>query len=72
MENNLKELERMGVQAWINEKKQELQSYDYIGVKIAMGVATREEYAEQITHTEQLRREINELESEVEGNAGIF
>lgn len=60
------ELERMGIQAQINEKKQELQSYDYIGVKIAMGVATREEYAEQIAYTEQLRREINELESEVQ------
>lgn len=66
------ELERMGIQAQINEKKQELQSYDYIGVKIAMGVATKEEYADKIAYTEQLRREINELESEVEENAGTF
>lgn len=70
--DNSKELERMGIQAQINEKKQELQSYDYIGVKIAMGVATREEYADQIAYTEQLRREINELESEVEENARTF
>lgn len=62
----------MGIQAQINEKKQELQSYDYIGVKIAMGVATKEEYAVQIAYTEQLRQEINELESEVQENAGTF
>lgn len=72
MENNLKELECMGIQVQIDEKKQELQTYDYIGVKIAMGVATKEEYAEQIAYTEQLRQEINELKSEVEENAGIF
>lgn len=47
----------------INALKDELSNYDYIGVKIAMGVATKEEYAEQIAYTEQLRREINELES---------
>ena len=70
--DNSKELESMGIQVQIDEKKQELQTYDYIGVKIAMGVATREEYAEQIAYTEQLRREINELESEVEENAGTF
>lgn len=63
MENNLRELERMGVQARINEKKQELQLYDYIGVKIAMGVTTREEYAEEIAYTETLRQKINKLES---------
>lgn len=46
----------------INALKNELANYDYIGVKIAMGVATKEEYANQIAYTEQLRREINELE----------
>lgn len=70
--DNSKELESMGIQVQIDEKKQELQTYDYIGVKIAMGVATKEEYANQIAYTEQLRREINELESEVEENAGTF
>lgn len=59
-------------QARIESLIQELRAYDYIGVKIAMGVATREEYAEQIAYTQQLRREINELESEVEENAGTF
>lgn len=46
----------------LQDLKQELATYDYIGVKIAEGVATREEYAEQIAYTEQLRQQIRELE----------
>lgn len=46
----------------IEQIKQELASYDYIGVKLAMGVATREEYAEEIEHTERLRERLRELE----------
>lgn len=42
--------------------KAELATYDYIGTKIAMGVATKEEYADQITYTETLRQKIRELE----------
>lgn len=34
-----------------------------IGTKIATGVATREEYAEQIAHCEILRKRIRELEA---------
>lgn len=49
-------------QAEIQALKQELASYDYIGVKIAMGVATVEEYQEQIDYTEKLRAKIRELE----------
>lgn len=45
--------------------KTELSTYDYIGVKIAMGVATKEEYAEQIAYTEQLREKIRKLEEEI-------
>ena len=45
--------------------KEELARYDYIGTKIAMGVATREEYAAEIAHTEVLRQQIRVLESEV-------
>lgn len=41
--------------------KNELASYDYIGIKIAMGVATHEEYAEQIAYTETLRQRIREI-----------
>lgn len=50
----------------INALKAELATHDYIGVKIAMGVASREEYAEEIACTETLRQRINELESEVQ------
>lgn len=47
----------------INALKRELEKYDYIGVKIAMGVATKKEYAEQIAYTEKLREQIRELEN---------
>ena len=50
----------------INALKRELEKYDYIGVKIAMGVATKEEYADEIAHTEEIRKQIRQLESEVE------
>ena len=56
------ELGRMGIQVQINELKDELTTYDYIGTKIAMGVATKEDYAEEIAYTEQLRARIRELE----------
>ena len=49
----------------IEQLKAELARYDYIGVKLAMGVATREEYAAEIAHTELLRQQIRVLESEV-------
>lgn len=45
----------------ITELKRELASYDYIGVKIATGVATREEYAQQIAYCEGLRVQIRAL-----------
>ena len=50
----------------IAQLKEELARYDYIGTKLAMGVATREEYAEEIAHTEVLRQQIRVLEGEVE------
>lgn len=46
----------------IQALKQELANYDYIGVKIAMGVATIDDYKEQIAYTEELRAKIRELE----------
>lgn len=49
----------------IEQLKVELARYDYIGVKLAMGVATKEEYAEEIAHTEELRQQIRVLEGEV-------
>lgn len=49
-------------QAEIQMLKQELANYDYIGVKIAMGVATIDDYKEQIDYTEELRAKIRALE----------
>lgn len=46
----------------------EIKSYDYIGIKIATGVATIEDYAEQIAHMEELRTQIRELEAKIEPN----
>lgn len=59
-ENNV-----VSVQSKINELKEELATYDYIGVKIAMGVATKEDYAEEIAYTETLRAKIRELENQL-------
>lgn len=49
----------------IESLKAELAQYDYIGVKIAMGVAAKEDYTEQIEYTEQLRQQIRELEKQI-------
>lgn len=46
----------------------EIKSYDYIGTKIATGVATIEDYAEQIAHMEELRTQISELEAKIKPN----
>lgn len=45
----------------ISKLKAELATYDYIGTKIAMGVATKEDYSEQIAYTETLREKIRQL-----------
>lgn len=49
----------------ISALKAELVTYDYIGTKIAMGVASKEEYTEQIAYTEKLRAKIRELEGKI-------
>lgn len=48
----------------ISELKNKLAETDYIACKIAEGVATKEEYAEQIEQRQKWRDEINKLESE--------
>lgn len=48
----------------ISELKQKLAETDYIACKIAEGVATKEEYAEQIKQRQLWREEINRLEKE--------
>lgn len=50
----------------INELKELLKEKDYIGVKIATGVATIDEYREEIALCEQYRNEIRRLEEELE------
>ena len=66
-DNNKKEkLDNLSkIQPEIEKLKRELTTYDYIGVKISMGVSTREEYADKIAYTETLRGKIRELENKL-------
>ena len=57
------ETDKKRAEQQISLLKEELLQYDYIGVKIAMGVATKEEYAEQIAYTETIREQIRQLET---------
>lgn len=59
-ENNV-----VNVQTKINELREELATYYYIGNEIAMGIATREDYAKEIAYTEELMTKIRKLESEL-------
>ena len=52
----------------INELKQKLVDTDYIACKIAEGVATVEEYAEELKQRQEWRDEINRLEGLRNGN----
>ena len=47
----------------INELKNKLKDLDYIGVKIATGCATIEDYADKIALAESYRQEIRELQN---------
>lgn len=47
----------------IEELKKNLESTDYVIIKIAEGVATKEEYAEIIKLRSEWRNEINQLEN---------
>lgn len=49
----------------ICELKKLLEDTDYVVIKIAEGSATLEEYADIIAQRQEWRREINELEQEV-------
>lgn len=55
----------------IEELKRELATYDYIGVKIATGCATIEQYAEQIAYCEELRKQIRKLKGEIIDDEGV-
>lgn len=60
------------IQAAINEQQSiildreaQLKTKDYIGTKIAMGVATCEDYAGDIALTERWRADINAAQAEI-------
>lgn len=55
----------------IADLKKELSTYDYIGVKIATGCATIEQYAEQIAYCEELRKQIRKLKGEIIDDEGV-
>lgn len=57
--------EKQQKQDRIIELKTLLKTKDYIGVKIATGVATKEDYAEEIKQCELWREEIRKLEGEI-------
>lgn len=49
----------------VEQLKANLSAYDYIGVKIATGAATREDYAEQLAEAEGWRGRIRQLEEQM-------
>lgn len=57
------ELEKKQQELW--ETEQKLRELDYIGVKIATGRATIEEYAEEIAEMSRLADKVNELRNEI-------
>lgn len=50
----------------ILDREAKLRAKDYIGVKIAMGVAAPSDYADDIAQTEQWRADINAAQVELE------
>lgn len=57
------ELEKKYQELWETESK--LRALDYIGVKIATGRATIEEYAEEIAEMSRLADKVNQLRAEI-------
>lgn len=49
----------------ILDREAQLRQKDYVGTKIAMGVATREDYADVIAQTEVWRGDINAAQDEI-------
>lgn len=47
------------------DRQAKLTAYDYIGTKIAMGVSTREEYADKIAETIQWRKDKDAANAEI-------
>lgn len=63
--SNIEQFNNYLIKTKISKLKSEISKYDYIGVKIATGCASREEYAEQIAKAEELRLQIRELEAKL-------
>ena len=57
---------REQIEAEIRAVDQLMKANDYIGTKIAMGRATKEEYAKDIAESEKLAERKNELEAMLE------
>lgn len=57
------QLQRKEIMDEINALDQFMQAQDYIGIKIAMGRATKEDYAEEIAQSEQWAQRKSELEN---------
>ena len=57
---------REEIEAEIRGLEQLMRSHDYIGTKIAMGRATREEYADEIAQSEEWAQRVDELRKELE------
>ena len=57
---------REQIEAEIRAVDQLMKANEYIGTKIAMGRATKEEYAKEIAESEKLAERKNELEAMLE------
>lgn len=49
----------------IMQREAQLRSKDYVGTKIAMGVATKKDYADVISQTQVWREDINAAQEEI-------
>lgn len=67
-EEEIKAMEKMipapSEQEEVQKLKEELATYYYISLEIAMGIATKEEYADKIAYAKQLKERIRELEEQ--------
>ncbi len=60
-EKKAEEITREEIEAEIRGLEQLMAQNDYIGIKIAMGRATREEYAEEIAKSEEMAERVSYL-----------
>ena len=58
-------------QTIILDREAKLRSKDYVGTKIAMGVATVEDYEDVISQTQIWRADINAAQAEIERQRAI-